>query len=84
MGEAGDQSTPNRVDDAEHDNRDSARGLLDRSDLSGTIGHHEVRLKTHEFRRETQGPVILVLRPSALKDEVLALDIPTLSQTGYD
>ena len=80
MGEAGDQPSPNGLDDPHHDDGDGAGGLLGGTDLVGPNGHEEVNLATHEFRRESRCALVPPLRIPALDDEVLALDIPALPQ----
>ncbi len=78
--EAGDQPVLNRGPDPHHDDGDRAGGLLGRTGLGGPNGNEEVRLETHQFRREGRGSLLPPLRPPALDDEVLALDIPVLPQ----
>jgi hypothetical protein len=84
LGEAGDQPPPNRVYDTKHDDGYRARGLFERPDLGSTMGNDEVGLEPHELSRERRGSLVLALRIPAFDDEVLALDIPALTQPLHE
>lgn len=78
--EAGDKPLPNRVGDINHDRGDRAGRLFGCTGSMRARGDEEVRLATHDLRRQGGESLDLPRRPPVLNDEILALDPAVLAQ----
>jgi hypothetical protein len=78
-GEAGDESSPNRIADGHHDDGDRCRCLLGRTGCRRSPRHNDVNLETDQIHREVRELFGPSLGPSVLNRDVLALHVAQLA-----
>src|SRR5262245_36488433 len=81
MGEAGDESLPNRISGARHHDRDRVRGVLGDADRGSAHAHQHVHRELDQLGRSVAEPLGTALRSPQLNNEILPLDIAEVAQT---
>ena len=80
-GKAGHEPASHRVSGRRHDNRNGHRRLLRRTGPRRTVRHDHIDLKAYQLGRESRQPIIMLLGPPILDDEVPALFVAEFPQS---
>jgi hypothetical protein len=78
--EIGNETRADRIENREHDNRDTAGRLLRGPSRLGTVCRDNADPQPHEFGGQCRQQVVLPLGRPVLDDKVLALDVPESSE----